>query len=237
LFRHIKIIAFDLDDTLWPCMPVIEQAEATLFHWLAKQYPRITQDVDQEGMVNKRLAFAHKNPQLAVDLTELRKQFLFELGQEAGYQPIEVSRRGFDVFFHARQQVSFYDDVFPVFERLIRRYRLGSISNGNACVKSVGLSDWFEHSISAPEIKAAKPDLIVYQALAECFEVDMHEILYVGDNPMLDVVGAIDAGFQAVWINREGTAWPEHLAQPQFSVPNLHELDRILLENDGIKPT
>jgi FMN hydrolase / 5-amino-6-(5-phospho-D-ribitylamino)uracil phosphatase len=233
LFRHIKIIAFDLDDTLWPCMPVIQQAEATLFQWLSKHYPRITQDVDQVGMVNKRLVFTDKNPELAADLTELRKQFLHELAQAAGYQPIEVSHQGFEIFFHARQQVSFYNDVFPVFERLIRRYRLGSISNGNACVKSVGLSEWFDHSISAPEIKAAKPDLIVYQALAECFEVEMHEILYVGDNPLLDVIGAIDAGFQAVWINRDETIWPEHLAQPQFSVSNLHELDQILLENSG----
>ena len=31
MFADIKVISFDLDDTLWPCRPVIQRAEQRLY--------------------------------------------------------------------------------------------------------------------------------------------------------------------------------------------------------------
>ena len=35
----IRVIAFDLDDTLWEVGPVIKRAESILANWLEKQVP------------------------------------------------------------------------------------------------------------------------------------------------------------------------------------------------------
>ncbi len=48
MFSQVRIIAFDLDDTLWPCMPTINRAEDILYQWLARFYPRITEGYDAE---------------------------------------------------------------------------------------------------------------------------------------------------------------------------------------------
>jgi putative hydrolase of the HAD superfamily len=140
------------------------------------------------------------------------------------------------VFFEARQRVSFYDDVLPCLQRLKQRFRIGAISNGNASVEHVGLGHLIEDSVSAAEIQAAKPDPLIYRHFAERFEAAPEErfeaapeeIVYVGDHPAYDVVGSLQAGYHAVWINREQTCWPDHLPEPVHQVADLHELENLL---------
>ena len=231
MLNPVTVIAFDLDDTLWPCMPVIHKAENVLYNWISEHYPQINRDVSPDQMVEMRQAFLLDNPHLKVDLSQMRREFLKVLGDNAGYDGDRVSEVGFDVFFEARQDVDFYDDVFPVFERLQQKFQLGSISNGNACVKSTGLTEWFEHSVSAPDVKIAKPDPMIYQMLADRFEVEMASILYIGDDPHFDVVGPVKAGCQAIWINREERQWPAELTPPVFEISNLYELETILADH------
>ena len=38
---NIKAITFDLDDTLWPLMPVILKAEKDTNKWLIENYPGV----------------------------------------------------------------------------------------------------------------------------------------------------------------------------------------------------
>ena len=228
MLDKISIIAFDLDDTLWPCMPVINQAEATLYRWLQQNYPRITDRYNPDEMVAQRREFSAQDPRYSIDLSALRRDFLEFLGAQHDYDARQVSKLGFDVFFDARQQVEFYDDVFPCLQRLKRKFKLGAISNGNASIEQVGLGHLIEHSVSASELKVAKPDRQIYQHLARCFDAPVEQIVYVGDDPVFDVVGPIEAGCQAVWINREGIAWPQHLAQPEYQVDDLHQLESLL---------
>jgi len=228
VLNQVRVIAFDLDDTLWPCMPTIRRAEETLYQWLAQHYPRITQGFDTEEIVAYRREFSAREQRYAIDMTGMRRDFLHHLGEIHDYDGEQVAENGFEVFFEARQQVEFYDDVLPCLQRLKRRFRLGAISNGNASVEHVGLGDLFEHAVSASDLMVAKPDPLIYQHLAQRFDARPEEIVYVGDHPHYDVVGSIDAGYQAVWINREAIPWPQQLPQPDHQVSDLHQLEALL---------
>ena len=228
MLDNIDIIAFDLDDTLWPCMPTIKYAEETLYQWLAQNFPRITDRHSPEDMINGRKQFMLQDERYSIDLSLLRHEFLKLLAREAGYDSDSVSQHGFEVFYEARQQVSFYDDVLPCLQRLQTRYRLGAISNGNASVEKVGLGHLFEHAVSASEVQVAKPDKLIFHDLVERFGVAANQVLYVGDHPEFDVVGPVNAGLQAIWINRENNTWPEHLQPPAHQISNLHELELLL---------
>jgi 2-haloalkanoic acid dehalogenase type II len=228
VLNQVRVIAFDLDDTLWPCMPTIRRAEEVLYQWLAQQYPRITDALDPVKMVECRREFSAGEASYAIDMTGMRRAFLQHIGEMHDYDGQQVAERGFEVFFTARQQVEFYDDVLPCLQRLKNRFRLGTITNGNASVQHVGLSDFIEHAVSASDLMIAKPDPQIYQHLAERFEVEPNEIVYVGDHPAYDVVGSVDAGFHAVWINRENLQWPDHLPQPLHQVSDLHQLEALL---------
>jgi len=228
LLDNIDIIAFDLDDTLWPCMPTIQYAEETLYQWLEQNYPRITDRSKPEKLVVERQQFMLRDERFAIDLTLLRYEFLKLLGREAGYDPEEVAKAGFEVFYEARQKVNFYDDVLPCLGRLRSCYRLGAISNGNANIDKVGLGHLIEYSVSASELKVAKPDKLIFHDLVARFDVPANRVLYVGDHPEFDVVGPLEAGLQAIWMNRENNVWPVHLQQPKYQIANLHELEQLL---------
>jgi putative hydrolase of the HAD superfamily len=209
-------------------MPTIRRAEEALYQWLARHYPRITQGFDTEEIVAYRREFTARDRRYSIDMTGMRRDFLHHLGEIHDYDGKQVAQHGFEVFFEARQQVEFYDDVLPCLRRLKRNFRLGTISNGNASVEHVGLGDLIEHAVSASDLMAAKPDPLIYRHLAQKFDARPEEIVYVGDHPHYDVVGSIDAGYQAVWINRESIPWPEHLPQPDHQVSDLHQLEALL---------
>ena len=228
MLEKITIIAFDLDDTLWPCMPTINYAEQTLYQWLEQNHPRITTAYNEEELVTLRREFSAQDPRYSVDLTLLRYDFLEFLARRHDYDTEQVSQQGFEVFFNARQQVEFYDDVLPCLHRLKERYQLGSISNGNASIEHVGLGHLIEHSVSASDLKVAKPDRLIFDHLAKCFDAPPEQIVYVGDHPVYDVVGPVEAGYQAIWINREGNVWPDHLTPPNYQITDLHQLESLL---------
>ena len=179
-------------------------------------------------MVEYRREFSAQDQRYTVDMTAMRYDFLQHLGELHDYDGEQLSSNGFEVFFEARQQVEFYDDVLPCLQRLKQKFRLGSISNGNASIEHVGLAHLIEHSVSAADLMVAKPDRLIYQHLAERFEAPPEEIIYVGDHPEYDVAGSIAAGYQAVWINRDSIIWPDHLAEPDHQVADLHQLEALL---------
>jgi HAD superfamily hydrolase (TIGR01509 family) len=209
-------------------MPTIERAEQTLYRWLQDHYPRITDRYNAEQLVAVRKHFMTMDKRFAIDMSLMRHEFLKRLAVESGYDPNQVAELGFDIFYQARQDVSFYDDVLPCLERLQSRFRLGTISNGNANVEMVGLGHLIEHAVSASELQVAKPDKLIFHHLVERFSVSVDKVLYVGDHPAYDVVGSIEAGLQAVWINRENSTWPNDLPHPKYQISSLHELELLL---------
>ena len=82
-----------------------------------------------EQLVECRRDFSGLDPRYRVDMTTMRIDFLRHIGDQHDYDGARLSRNGFEIFFEARQQVEFYDDVLPCLQRLKQRYRLGSITN------------------------------------------------------------------------------------------------------------
>ncbi len=225
--RHAKAICFDLDDTLWPVAPVIAGAEQALADWLAEHCPRVTLEHDVVSMRAHRASLAEQYPDRCHDLAFLRRESLRRLLTAAGYQA-SLAEEGFAVFQAARNRVELFADVLPALQRLGGRYRLLALSNGNACLGTIGLSQHFEHALAAAEAGCAKPDQGIYRQLLRRASLDACEVIHVGDDPHADVEGARAVGMHAVWIDRFERPWPDPLPAPAFRVGCLNELCEIL---------
>jgi len=219
----IAVISLDLDDTLWPVAPVIAAAEAVLLEWLKERYPRAAQGHSIESMRAARTRLALRHPERSHDLTFLRRRALARQLAAAGY-PSALCDEAMEVFLEARNRVAFYDDVRPSLTRLKSAYRLYAVSNGNADLGRCGIGDLFDGHVTAISAGAAKPDARIFAALAEMAGVRAEEVMHVGDDPLADVVGARQAGMQAVWINRDARAWPVALAPPARTISTLAEI-------------
>jgi HAD superfamily hydrolase (TIGR01549 family) len=221
---HPKAILFDLDDTLWPIAPVIVEAELRVFTWLQAHAPKVAERFSIDALRQRRLALLAREPRYAVDLGALRRAILHEAFAEAGEDPASIDG-AMEVFFAARNDVTPFADVLPALPRLARLARLGTVTNGNANLAAIGLAHHFEYSLSAAEFGKAKPDAGIFLAACAAMGVAPHQALYVGDDILIDVQGAQQAGLRAAWINRDGSdADVRHGVRPDVACADLGQL-------------
>lgn len=223
----VRAICFDLDNTLWDVWPVIVRAEQKMYDFLAQRYPRVVATMTLAMMRSAREQTAAAYPQMAHDFTFLRKQTLRDHAREFGYAEA-MAEEAFDAFIQARNEVDLYDDVLPSLQQLRSRYRLFTASNGNADLTKIGLAHFFERTVAARHVGALKPDPAIFHKVIEGTDLQAADVVYVGDDPQLDVEGARGAGMQAIWIDRQGVQWPAEIAPPAHTIRSLADLVRLL---------
>jgi FMN hydrolase / 5-amino-6-(5-phospho-D-ribitylamino)uracil phosphatase len=225
--RAVRAICFDLDNTLWETGPVLVRAERILADWLGSRYPRIPARFPPAELFALRAQLAAEEPHRAHDFTYLRREALARAAHACGYER-EISVEAFDVWHAARNECTPYHDVVPALTRLAPRFRLATLSNGNADLARIGLAHHFEVSLAAAALGCAKPDARAYEQLAAALTLEPAEILFVGDEPHADVVGPRDVGMQTVWMDRGIQEWPATLAPADARVASLEELVTLL---------
>ena len=219
----IKAITLDLDDTLWPVEPTIARAEQALADWLAQHAPataRLLRDAPVRSQLRKTVLHAH--PELAHDFSALRLAYLHRALGQAG-EDTALAHAAFAVFLEERQRVSLFPDSLAALAALAARYPVVAVSNGNADVFRVGLGAYFVGSVSAQSCGVAKPHVDIFHAAARSVQCEPDEVLHVGDDAHLDVVGALNAGMQAAWINRDAKAW-SHPQTPHVTATDMAHL-------------
>lgn len=220
---RIKAITLDLDDTLWPIWPTIQRAEQALADWLAHRAPGAAAVfADPQARLAVREHVVQTRPDMGHDLSAIRRESI-RTALHRSDEDTSLAEPAFEVFFAERMRVDLFDDVLPALAALSARFPIVAVSNGNAHVGRVGLGQFFVDSVSASAFGVAKPDARIFHAAAGKAGVSAAEVLHVGDDAALDVLGALGAGMQTVWVNREQHVW-RHAEQPHHSVGSLTEL-------------
>ena len=191
--------------------------------WLRENCPRIPEQLTLDDMRNARMQLAAREPHKAHDFTYLRIASLAQHAREYGYDE-SIAEAAFEIFITARNQLDLYADVRPGLHRLRARYALGTLSNGNADLSRIGLADLFSVSLNARSVGAAKPDRRCFERLVEDLHLEPQEVIYVGDDPLLDVEAARGAGLPTVWMNRTGQAWPAAVHPADIDVSDCVDL-------------
>jgi HAD superfamily hydrolase (TIGR01549 family) len=139
-----------------------------------------------------------------------------------------------ELYFAARNGVEFYPDALPALQRIGATRPMASLTNGNADLERIGIHTHFAHRVCARDTGMAKPDARIFHTAAELLGVAPASIMHVGDDPLMDVVGARDAGLRTAWMNRSGEAWPTELgAPPELDLRDMTELAEWLEQNDA----
>ena len=223
----VRALSFDLDDTFWDCAPAIRHAEEVLHGWFEREAPRVIERHDRASLAERRLAIAAAHPEHAGDVTTMRRVVIGQLLREHDY-PEALVDPAFAVFLHARSEVTLYEGVPAMLDRLGARYRLAAITNGNADLAQIGLAHHFELILAASADIAPKPSPEMFHRCARELGIGMNELLHIGDNALTDVGGARDAGARALWFNRRREPWPESLPPVPASVESIEALVALL---------
>lgn len=224
---RIRAITLDLDDTLWPVWPAIHRAEDLLREWLTAHAPRTA--VMYADPHQRQLLRADTEAQWADhahDLSVLRRESIRLALQRSGDAPT-LAEPAFEVFFDARMQVELFEDAIPLLDAIAARWPIVAVSNGNADVHRVGIGRYFAASVSARDAGVGKPDPRIFEAACAAVGVKAEQVLHIGDDAALDVLGALGVGMQTVWVNREEHLW-SFTQHPHVTVGSLRELQDLL---------
>jgi len=218
----VRAVSLDLDDTLWPVLPALIEAEHCVNRWLREHHPDVASAWPIEAMRELREKIAQENTHLSHDFSEQRRLTIRHAFAACGIDDAPVDEL-WRIYFAARNAVELYPDALPALERMAARVPLVSISNGNADLEVIGLHHLFHTRLNASGVGVAKPHPQIFLAAAEALDIAPADIVHVGDDPLLDVVGAREAGMTTVWLNRTGERW-SHGPAPDYEFPDMTHL-------------
>lgn len=194
----IKVILFDLDDTLYPERDYIFQGFRAVSNKLQKDF-----NLDSEHVYKILVSIFESNRYRIFDQ-------LADRLQESRMTPEYIEKEILPFYRNAPRQISCYSDVKAVLRELKKEYRLGLISNGRsemqrAKIKMLGLDPFFDHIEISGDYRAeyAKPSPHMFVKSLSVFAISPKEAVYIGDHPELDGA-SMKAGIPFIRIRRPG---------------------------------
>jgi len=200
----IQVISFDLDDTLYFNEEVIKKAERHQFDTVCSLVPA-AKEHGIEFWLRLKWQIAKQQPELRHDVTEWRKAVIKSGLSHFGLTGAELSagiNLVYNEFYAARSNFEVPQQSFGVLSKLSKKYPLVAVTNGNADIERLGLSQYFVGYYRAGENNTrSKPHPDLLELAAKQLDVPLQHILHIGDNPETDVKAAINAGCQSLWFN------------------------------------
>lgn len=229
----IKVITFDLDDTLWAIGPVIEAANQKMLEWMSLHAPKFSQKYDEDGINALRDEVIASHPHLVHDLSQIRLA-LIELGlARCGYlNASEMAAQAFAVYFRARNEVALFADTHTALGALKKKYQIGALTNGNADLAQVGIDHLFDFYFNSAQLGLSKPNPDFFAKAMAHTGHNAQSFIHIGDHPGHDIAGAQALGMRTIWMNPDQRAWPtgqmpacaeiQHLEQLSAAVAHIH---------------
>jgi putative hydrolase of the HAD superfamily len=101
-----------------------------------------------------------------------------------------------------------YPDVLPALNRWQEQgIELAVVSNFDsrlyAVLKALNLAEYFTSVTISTEVGAAKPESQIFTTALQKHNCIAENVLHIGDSFKADYCGAINAGLNAIWLNRQ----------------------------------
>lgn len=196
---------FDLDNTLWNFKTNSSHALRTTFSTfeLGSQAVDFERFFEVYSVHNHNLWEAYRNKKVRkAELTRQRFQLTF--GQ-LGITGIDADEMNRSYLAEMPKQNVLENGAIELLDYLKRkRYRLYIITNGFKEVQlqkmhNSGLQPYFEKVFISEEVKAPKPDPIIFEHALKSANAKKSRSMMLGDDWNVDIKGALNAGIDAVY--------------------------------------
>jgi putative hydrolase of the HAD superfamily len=228
--KPIKLISFDLDDTLWDGQSAVRTAQQAMHNWLAQHHPVVAEKALKGRYLELRKEVTNEHPELIHNLTFIRKEILRRLFLEntyTKYQALAHAESAFNIFFEARNKVSYFENALHVIKNLQTEFQIAALTNGNADINATGLTTYIDYFYSAELVGAAKPDTSMFKALLIDADIKAEECIHIGDHPEHDIRSAQSIGINAVWFNAQEKKWPGD-SGPKWEIKKFSQLQQVI---------
>ncbi len=156
------------------------------------------------------------------------RAFLEAWQEPAGLEPGQMEAMA-QAFLEAGGQAECFAGTPEVVAAVRDLARVALLSNtqtfGLELLDRLGITERIRTRMLSAEIGALKPEAGAFEAVQRKLGVFPGNLVMVGDSWSDDVQGALDAGWTAIWVNREARPRPAH--DPDAPVYEVRSLDRV----------
>ncbi len=223
----IKVITFDLDNTLWDVQRVMIKAEQHLRSWLTAEVPEVVAHYSGEALRDLRTTVLAEHPNLVHDLSKLRREVIYQAIRRCGYGRIEAGTRAdaaFAEFYEARHRVEYFEGALETLATLAENYLLGALTNGNADFKKLQLDRFFSFGVSSADVGVGKPAPDMFINALNRADALAVEAIHVGDHLIDDIQGAATVGMHTIWVNLKDQPLMPDTINPSATVSRISDV-------------
>ena len=225
----VRLVLFDLDDTLFDhshaterALARLRQAEPTLAAWTSEElqtrHGEVLETLHQEVLAG------------ALSIDAAREERFRRLLTAASSSELAARRAAIVAALYRDSYAREWRAVPGAVALLESLKRAGvgvTVVTNNLTaeqrrkIDGVGLAPLVDHLITSEAVGVKKPDAAIFRAALDATGTRAADAVVLGDAWPIDIVGAQAAGIRAVWFNRTG------LPSPDASVPELRSLEPI----------
>ena len=116
------------------------------------------------------------------------------------------------------RNILIFDGTFEILDYLNKKYKLHVITNGFAHVQvkkldNANLSTYFSTVTNSEMAGVKKPNPIIYEFALDLAKAKKENSIMIGDSIEADVLGALDAGLDAIYFNENKQAVEGNIKQ------------------------
>ncbi|MDP4130511.1 MAG: YjjG family noncanonical pyrimidine nucleotidase [Bacteroidota bacterium] len=227
-----KHLFFDLDHTLWDFDSNSREALQDIYTSLSLKEA----GVDDFGIFhsnylahNNRLWDKYRNGQIKVDELRWKRMALALLDFKIGDDGLAHKMGNAFLELLPTKTLLFPDTVYILQYLRAKAYQLHLITNGfektqHAKMKSSGINGFFQEVITSEGSNSLKPHPEIFAYALLKTGAAKRESIMIGDTPEVDILGALNAGMDQVYVNH--TQNPEPV-KATYTVTSLKELENI----------
>ncbi len=139
---------------------------------------------------------------------------------------VDAARFPFELADHIVPEAGVIDTI----AELAGSRRVAIVTNGGGAqrikLQRIGLEKIVRMVMVSEEVGFAKPDARIFERALAWSELRADEILFVGDEPVIDLAPAASLGMATAWRVR-GARWPQELAPPSYRITAIDQLREI----------
>jgi len=123
--------------------------------------------------------------------------------------------------------IEIYSDAEKVVTELAKQYPVCMITNGatdnqREKIKRLPFRKQFKEIIISQELGHHKPSRVIFDTMAKRMNTEPSKMIYIGNDYRKDVLGARDAGWKTVWVDRKDEEMDRSV--PDWTINELSEL-------------
>ncbi len=228
----MSAIIFDVDDTLYDQVIPFWNAYKAVFK------DRFQLPMDDLFAASRRRSDEVFGPSQRGEIT-MEEMYIYRI--QKAFEDFQVSITDQEALqFQAeyaenQKHLQVSEKMREILDFCAARIPIGIMTNGPSQhqwkkVNALEAQQWFprETIFVSGDVGAAKPDRRIFDWACSKMGQKPEEMYMVGDSYDNDVVGAMSAGWKAIWLNRRGRRLPEGGLIPWKTVTSEEELQEVL---------